>query len=264
MKKIGISFFILTFSLFTGCSLFKKPTPPLDLKIDSPEIVLEKLRESNAKVQSLRSLAKIQVKIPERKSRFSELVIAQEPGRIRMEVLSFFGNLAALLVTDSSRLQALFINEGHLYEGVASAYNLSRFLPVPLPPEEIVSLLLGKASLIDCDPVDLELRQERDLYILKLSSRTGERLQRLWIDPVNFRTVRSETSYPGDTTLLIAEFKDFKELNGEWFPASISIKIPSEAIDVKVKYQSPELNPVLDSSLFTITPPPGINLVELD
>ncbi len=264
MQKIGISFFLLGFLLFTGCVPFRKPTPPVALTIDSPEILLEKLRERNGRVQSLRSLAKIQVKIPESNSRFSEVVIAQEPGRIRMEVLSFFGHLAALLVTDSSRLQALFINEGRLYEGVASAYNLSRFLPVPLPPEEIVSLLLGKTSLIDCDPVVLELQQEKDLYILKLSSRTGERLQRLWINPVNFRTVRSETTYPGDTTLLIAEFDDFKELNGEWFPASISIRIPAEAIDVKVKYQSPELNPVLDLSLFSITPPPGITLVELD
>jgi outer membrane lipoprotein-sorting protein len=264
MQKIGISFFLLAFSLFTGCTLFKRPTPPIDLTINSPEILLEKLRERNSRVQSLRSLAKIRVSIPEGKSRFSEVVIAQEPGRIRMEVLSFFGHLAALLVTDSSRLQALFLNEGQMYEGAASASNLSSFLPIPLPPEEIVSLLLGKASLIDCDPVDLELRQEKDLYILKLSSRTGERVQRLWIEPVNFRTVRSETTYPGDTTLLIAEFDDFKELNGEWFPASISIRIPSEAIDVKVKYQSPELNPFLASSLFTIAPPPGATLVELD
>jgi outer membrane lipoprotein-sorting protein len=264
MQKIRLSIFLLAFSLFTGCILFKKPTPPIDLTIDSPKIILEKLSESNGRVQSLRSLAKIQVKVPEGKSRFSEVVIAQEPGRIRMEVLSFFGHLAALLVTDSSRLQALFINEGQMYEGAASAHNLSSFLPIPLPPEEIVSLLLGKPFLIDCDPVDLELRQEKDLYILKLSSRTGERVQRLWIEPVNFRTVRSETTYPGDTILLIAEFDDFKEINGDWFPASISIKIPSEDIDVKVKYQSPELNPVLDSSLFTITPPPGITLVELD
>lgn len=264
MQKLGINLSFLAFTLLMGCALLKQPTPPIDLTIDSPEILLEKLREGNSRVQSLRALAKVRVNTPEGKHRFSEVVIAQEPERIRMEVLSFFGQLVALLVTDSSRLQALFVTEGRLYEGAASTRNLSRFLPVPLPTEEIVSLLLGKVSLIDFDITALELQRESNLYILRLSSQMGEKTQRLWIDPVNFRTVRSETSFPGEIAQLSAEFSDFNELNGVWFPSSISIKMPLKAIEAKVKYRSLELNPVLDLSLFTITPPPGITLIELD
>jgi len=124
----------------------------------------------------------------------------------------------ALLVTDSSRLQALFINEGCLYEGAATTHNLSQFLPVPLPPEEIVALLLGKVSLIDFDTANLELRQENDQYVLKLISLSGWKTQRLWIDPGYFRIIRSEISSPEGIILLSAEFLDFNDLNGVWFP----------------------------------------------
>jgi Domain of unknown function (DUF4292) len=203
----------------------------------------------DSRVTGIQSQAKAHVEGPGGKGNVTAFVAAAAPSSVHLEVLDFFGRPSGILVSDGARF-ALFRSEpGVWLQGPATAENVGRLIPVELPPEQLVSMLLGRAPrLADAHP---ELAVDAEANAFRITLREGQRSQELWVDPQRKRVVRSRLSGPGGYELAFDEFEDVRDVP---FPRKLSF---TGSASVVLRYTDPRLNDTPAPSLFNATPPPG-------
>ena len=72
-------------------------------------------------------------------------VAAAAPASVHLEVLDFFGKPSGILISDGRQFVMLASDTGTWLRGAATAESVSRVLPVALPPDQLVAMLLGRA-----------------------------------------------------------------------------------------------------------------------
>src|SRR4029453_17037098 len=171
-------------------------------------------------------------------------VAAAAPASVHLEVLDFFGKPSGILISDGTRSVML-----------APAENVSRVLPVSLPPEELVAMLLGRAPRLP-DPAPTLLADPAE-NVFRVTLRAAGRTQELWVDPTHKRVVRSQVDGPGAYTLT---FADFVDVRGAPFPRAITF---AGAGRVAFEYTDLRLGEQPDAALFTPEAPPGVPVEQI-
>ncbi len=201
---------------------------------------------------------KLRVESPREKGSVSVYVAASRPGLLRMELFDFFNRPIAVLVTDGARFGLLQFQENTFYQGPATPRNLSRFLPVALPSEELVSIMLGQVPFIPASRMALRFDREEGLYVLTLQA--GEATQRLHIHPTFLRVVRSDVEGVSAYDL---EYDRFREREGLVFPEEVTLRSDAAQVLLRLRYTEISLNEGPDPTLFELIPPEGIPVVEV-
>jgi hypothetical protein len=166
-------------------------------------------------------------------------------------VLDFFGRPQSVLSTDGVRFGLYDGQHGKFYRGPATAANLSRALPVHLPPKELAALLLGRVPRVQ-EPASMTFDASKRVFVVTL----GER-QRLEVSPPSYRVVKSEL--PGSYSV---EMGDIEQLGGVTMPRHAALHVPGT--DLELTYKDIELNVKPDPALFDLSPPEDVPVVELD
>ncbi|HZX40573.1 MAG TPA: DUF4292 domain-containing protein, partial [Myxococcaceae bacterium] len=99
----------------------------------------------DARVGRLQSQGKARVDARGKKGNVQLFVAVAAPASVHLEVLDFFGKPSGILISDGQRFVMFASDAGIWQRGAATAENVSRVLPVSLPPEQLVSMLLGRA-----------------------------------------------------------------------------------------------------------------------
>jgi len=142
MRALALGLVFCGLGLAGGC---RTPLPETRLGEGDPrpQQLLEILGASREAVPALRARARVAIDAPDLKlSRPQRLAVAR-PGRLRVEVLGLFGQLAAVLVADRGRYQLYEAGQSEIQEGRVSPSLLWRVARVDLEPGEAVDLLLG-------------------------------------------------------------------------------------------------------------------------
>ena len=71
----------------------------------------------------------------------------------------------ASLVSNGARFGVYQAQGNTYYQGPASPENVSRFLPVVLPSEELVAVMLGQVPFIPAERKTLELDRDKGVYV---------------------------------------------------------------------------------------------------
>lgn len=152
-------------ALLFACAHARPPAgPPPD-----PAATLAQVEKAHAVPQTLSCDAKAFVDAPENGGRYSLHLSVSRPGSIRIEALLPTGDPAAVMVADQGRFALMDLRNGVFYRGPATPRNLSRLLPAPFTPEELVSLLTGAIpALPSARPVSSG--REGDAILLTLAS----------------------------------------------------------------------------------------------
>ncbi len=108
-----------------------------------PARLLAGLAERASEIRALRGRARVEILAPDLKVRRPQRLAVARPGRLRVEVLGLFGQVAALLVANEGVYQLYEPGQAQLQEGLVSASLLWRVARVDLEPGEAVDLLLG-------------------------------------------------------------------------------------------------------------------------
>ncbi|HVP59593.1 MAG TPA: DUF4292 domain-containing protein [Myxococcaceae bacterium] len=244
MNRRGLPLFLL---LLAGCP------PRVDLRSAPPPdatALLAEVDAVDAQVGRLQSQAKARVDARSKKGNVQLFVAAAVPASVHLEVLDFFGKPSGILISDGQRFVMFASDAGVWQRGAATAENVSRVLPISLPPEQLVSMLLGRAPrLLDPAPA-LAVDAEENLFRVILHA--GGRTQELWVDPARRRVVRSRVDGPGGYMLT---FEAFEDVRGTPFPRSITFAGQGS---VALQYTDTRLGEQPDASLFTPEPPPGV------
>ncbi|HEX8700074.1 MAG TPA: DUF4292 domain-containing protein [Myxococcaceae bacterium] len=229
--------------------------------IEDPEKLFELTSQAQANVLTLQGDAKLRVDSPQGSGTLSMFVAISRPGLLHLETFDFFNRPVAALVSDGQRF-GLYQTEGHVfYQGPSSPENVSRFLPVVLPSEELVAVMLGQVPLIPAERKTLELDRDQGVYVLKLYR--GGVTQTLHVDTKLHRVLRSEVrGVPGYDLA----FDDLKEQgqNAVVFPKEVKLIAEAAETELRLRYSDVTLNGPPDLTLFELTPPEGARVIDVD
>ncbi|BDG03976.1 lipoprotein insertase outer membrane protein LolB [Anaeromyxobacter oryzae] len=234
-------------------------TPPPDLSLDAAALRDQVLR-SQARLRSVSGTARVGVDAPGGSGTVSQFVAAERPDRVHLEVLDFFGNVTVVLVAGEGRFALYDAREKVLYRGAATPENLARLLPVPIPAEDLVAILLGTAPLVDGTPtaavpgagfVTLELARGALTQALRVGS-----------DAVVERSSRRVAGGPGPGTYDL-RFEIFQQRAGVWFPRQVALRADSPKVKLDLAWKDAEVNGEIDPKLFRLEPPRGARVVDL-
>jgi hypothetical protein len=180
-----------------------------------------------------------------------------------VESYDFFGNVLSVLAVDGGELRLYDAREKVFYRGPATAENIGRLLPVALPPEALATLLCGSAPLLDGEPVSAAPGD--GTWVLTL--RRGALTQVLEIGPgaavVSSRQRRDGPDGPVPAGLE-ADFSDFKDRGGVRVPTGVEARAPVSGVALSLRWKDLTVNAPVDPALFTLEPPQGSRLVDLD
>jgi hypothetical protein len=236
--------------------------PPPDLSLD-PVALLAEVRAAQARVVSVQGRARVGVDAPSGSGGTEQWLVAERPGRLRIEVQDFFGNVVASLAVEDGRLALYDAKERTFLRGAATPANLARLLPVAISPEALVTLLCGSAPLLDGRP---EAAEPGDGSVL-LTLRDGTRVQRLEVGPgaallsVRQRRITAGGEVPDG---LDADFSIHRTRAGQRVPTDLSARATGSRVALTLHWRELEVNAPVDPALFRLTPPAGARVVDLD
>jgi hypothetical protein len=234
--------------------------PPADLSLD-PGRLLEQVRATAASVRTVRGEARVGVKAPGASGTVPAFVAAERPDRLHVETLDFFGNPVAVLVAAGGRLGLYDARERVFYRGDASAENVARLVPLPIPPEELVDVLCGAPPLLRGAAV----RADAGRGFVTLVLEDGARTQSLRVGPgalVRRSEIRGEG--PGPPGTYDVRFGDPFPLDGRRFPMEATIVSPEKGVRLDLSWKDVEPNAALEAALFRLEPPRGARVVDLE
>jgi outer membrane biogenesis lipoprotein LolB len=246
--------------LLGGCATRAAPRPGSAAigALPAAQRIFDALAQRRAAVRSVRAMARLSYTSPDESRKAKQLLIAERPDRLRLEILSPFGTMFVLTTADGT-LAAWTRDESTVYRGAASAENLQRYTQVDLPIATAVDLLLGTPPLrTDPDSV-----VSADDSAIELWQQTGSVVRVGWFSAA-LQPLRYEQRDPGGRVLLRATFDQFADLDGGQVPTALGIELPLEQRHIDIALSEPEVNPVLPATVFALETPAGSKEVDLD
>lgn len=264
MNRVAVTMFLTL--MCTGCP--KRIDFGPRGEVTDPAALLELVRQAEGRVATLQGESKLRVDSPDARGTVTLWGAIARPGRLHLETLDFFGKPLAVLVSDGQRFGLYQAQENRYYQGPATPENLSRFLPVVIPGDELVSLMLGQAPRIAAPPVSLRADAEAGGYVLTLEGelprRDGTRAratQVLTVHPQHHRVLRSEVRGVEAYDLT---FENFLQSGAVVFPRRAQLEARGAKTTLELRYTEVTLNGAPDLAMFELTPPEGVPVVEVD
>ena len=231
--------------------------PPPDLSPD-PEVLLSQVRAAQDRVRSCRGSARVGISAPEASGTLDAWLAAEKPDRVRVELLDFFGNTAAVLVAAEGRFALYDARAGALYRGEDTPENLRRLLPVPVGARELAALVCGSVPLLAGST--LSARPGDGVMLLDVASAEGRQSLRIGEEA----TIRAAATEPlqGAGSPWSVSFDVFRHRAGAFVPTDAELKGEGATVTLHWK-EDREVNgpPVPDA--FRLDPPLGARVVDL-
>jgi outer membrane biogenesis lipoprotein LolB len=243
-----------------GCSVRPAPGPPTPAAapVDAQAIIAAD-GARRAALRSLRAWARLAYESPDESHRAKQLLIAERPDRLRLEIFSPFGAVFVLTAADGA-LAAYDRGASTVYRGAASADNLRRYTQMDLPVAGAVDLLLGTPPIDDAAPGIVSL----DGGAIELWRGTADGGARVaWYSPALLPLRYEEQDRDGHVRLRAA-YDGYTVVDGVQIATQLHIELPPTQQRIDVTLSDVEVNPTLGDAVFALQTPDGSAVVNLD
>lgn len=258
MHRAAIAVLVTAVAL-AGCTPRPAPRLPAPLgALPSAEQLDAAGDARRAALRGLRAWARLAYESPQEARKAKQLLIAERPDRLRMEVFSPFGAVFVLAAADGS-LAAWDRGTSTVYRGAASATNLQRYTQVGLPVDDAVALLLGTPPLDAGDDRVVSADGER----IKLWWTTADGARAAWFSPA-LEPLRYEQHADDGRVLLRASYDNYQAVDGVRVASQVDFELPQTQMRVGITLSDIEVNPPLDAAVFALETPAGSQVVDLD
>jgi hypothetical protein len=250
-------FLLIAAAVISGCAGIRPAEPVREDLL--PERALS-LSAAICPTGIVTATARIEVIRRDERFPLKAALMIKPPASLRLESIPLLGPPDFFLSAASGVLHVFIPAQGGFYAGQATAANIARFLPLPLPPDEIVPLLLGQApETKPASSLQGELRQ--GLY--RVDERAGGRtIRSLWFDPDENRLLKIQTVAAGGEPLYTAEFADPLRIGNGVIPQRLNVG--GEGWSLAVRYTELRQLDGAEADPFTLPIPDGIPVVSLD
>lgn len=253
----------LSVAALVALSACPRRLPAIDYGPDgpatSPVELLERVAKAERGVLGVQGDATLTINSPQGNGSTGLYVAVQRPAFIHLEQLNFFNAPEAVLVSDGETFGLYDAREAKYYRGPATPENLGRFVPIVLPPAELAALLLGQAPLLRFEQASLAVDEKLGVYVLTLTR--GAIVQTLHVDPKTARVLSSKVR--GIDTYDL-EFADVKAFGAAQVPQRAVLDAAKAATKVELRYKTVKVNEPPDLTLYDLSAPDGIAVVEVD
>lgn len=257
MRPLLRGFCLLLLVQLVGCAV-QPPRPDLDAPVPPDQLVLELLQrveQQSTAYRALEGLAKVRVSSQGQSYNATQVVLVEQPDRLRAETLSPFGTALLVLATDGEQLSALIPGEGVFYQGAASPANLQRFTRLPLLLEDLIGLLLYQIPLVEAREHQLSRDGEGNL-LLQLRGRDGVS-QQLTFNGAHRLT--SAAFLQQQELQMRVSYRDFSN-EGSGYPTKVLLEMPVVQTEASLEFSEVRLNGSIPATRFRQTPPAGVEV----
>ncbi|HSO41170.1 MAG TPA: hypothetical protein VLT33_51945, partial [Labilithrix sp.] len=281
-----------TVALLGGCGI-----PPPASQLPSASAAIDRMRATLAPCTGVQAGASFEVSrrvalVFSGSVRGDVLLYAASPSRVRLDIVSSFGISLATLTSDGTRFAFADLREKRFSVGEASACNIARFTTVPMPPNVLVDLLLGRAPVLKHVSAGTIEWSGDGYYVVTIpGTRDASEEIRLAPAPADLRKPWSEqrmrvvgvkvqqygstlydASLAGHARAPMA--KERVDADGidppippsgplceAELPRRIHIEVPDRNEELDLRYKDVAWNPPLPDGIFEQSPPPGLPVV---
>ena len=260
MRRAAIAVLATAVAL-AGCTARPAPSlrTPSGTLVDAPAIVAADAAR-RAALRSLRAWARLAYESPEESHKAKQLLIAERPDRLRMEIFSPFGAVFVLAAADGS-LAAYDRGNSTVYRGAANADNLRRYTQMDLPVAGAVDLLLGTPPIDDAEPGVVSLDGDA-IELWHATADGGARV--IWYASPALLPLRYEEQDRDGRVRLRAAYDGYTTVDGVAVATQLHIELPPSQQRIAVTLSDIEVNPSLGTAVFALQTPAGSQIVDLD
>ncbi len=221
--------FLLCGALVTACGPVPKPA---NAYASAPDLLsdMAALRE---KIKTMRLSGRVDHFGQEHRVQGKVFIFAQMPKRLRVDLLSPFGNSISVLTVNEERFAMSDLREGSYMEGPAQPCNIARLIQIPLPAQDVVRILVGHSPVIEGDTSVVWNR--KGYYVVTVADDT--RVQTLHVGPDREVLPLLRTRLVEDGTVVFdITFEKWWPVDSWQIPHEITVKIPREKTDLLIRY----------------------------
>lgn len=229
-------------------------------RLEDPLFILDTLRGRYEVVDGLVGEGKLAVDTPDVDGTLRMAVEVDEPGSIYLETADIVGTPRGVFATDGEEFAFYDPGQNVFWTGPATAELMGQFLPVSLPPGQLVSAMLGEIPLLlEPDDVRMELDDVAGIYVIH--TRQGRVRQRIEVATRDLRLISVETR---GGPAIDAFLDDHEELiPGLPFPTTVRLLVPGKETEVTLRYTDIRLNQASRPASFVLSPPEGAKVERL-
>ncbi|MBS1151126.1 MAG: hypothetical protein H6Q89_2824 [Myxococcaceae bacterium] len=224
----------------------------------SAEALLKRVEVAETGVVSVKGDARLRVDSPQAKGVVTLFAAVTHPAFVHLESLDFFGKPQGVLISDGRTFGLYDGTAGKYFRGPATAQNVARFVPIALPPAELAALLLGRAPRLAHESAELRFDAEQGALVLTLKK--GAATQVLTIQPPSYRVIRSTVT---GLDAYDFEFENIEAVGGVTYPRRVVLTAKG-SVRVELNYKDVVVNEPPDLTLYEMTPPANVPIVEVD
>lgn len=256
--------------LLISCASSKPESVRKDIPlvpVKSTGELFNKTKEANKLLDSVRGVAEISVSSAANKYKVTEIILAKRPGYLRLESLGPTGQTVLFLATNNKRIYIYSPLENRFYFGLASKKNLSMIIPLPFKSADIVEIIQGKVDTSKYFPLKMTFDAAEESYTLILMPEDNTRgMARLTVDARTFFITGMKLYDTGKNLIIDGTFSRFRKVGAEVFPMNLQYRVPNNLvfIDIEIEYQDVKPNTLIEESRFSMTPPRGVQEIDID
>ncbi len=185
-------------------------------------------------------------------------MMLRRPADLRLESIPLLGPPDFFLSIEGGELRVFLPGRRAFFTGPAAIWNISRFFPLTIPADEIVSLLMGCLPEEETSSSWYEARED-GLYRVD-QYRNGSKIRSLWIDPAGGVLIRVRTFTGNEEIVYTADFAEFTRVGNRFMPQRLTIS----SGDVSLALRYTEIR-MLDGDAvsFALQIPEGITPIPL-
>lgn len=186
-------------------------------------------------------------------------MLLSRPNKLRLEAESPLGGTVAYLTSNGQEFALLDVRQNRFLVGAANACNVSRLLRLTLPPEDIVTVLMGDVPLAG-DPIGIAWDPShggREVLTLRAADGGSETIK-LDARDKRWDVMSAERVDARGQVLWRLNDDGYSDHAGVRMPDTIHVEDPTHKADALVKMRSMELNVELPDSAFQLQPPDKI------
>jgi len=202
----------------------------------------------------LRGRAHLAVDAEAGRLRSKQILVAERPARLRVEVLGLMNQTAAVIATDGDRFEVFRVGDRSYETGAVHDDLLWREARLALAPAEAVALLLGVPEPGSGLRPANAVRKNGDWIELDLVGGDGRAQQRAAFD-ASWRLRSFEVLGEDGRARWRADFDDYAAVGATQLPHSIVLDVTEGGTHAEIELRDLELNPALPADIFRLRAP---------
>ena len=249
--------FLLFPLLFLSCSPVIKSVslPEETLDILSPR--WEKLFRPDFRQDTLKAIARLDINDREKRYPLKVALLLKRPSLIRLEGIPIMGPADFFLSVNSDTLKVFIPEKNVFYLGRSSRENISRFIPIDVPPEDLVSVLMGLPPISGNKP-RLCLAGEKHYLELSLDNK---KIKTVSLEMDDDRLTKMEIMGADGELQYVVNYSDYRKV-GE-IDRPYQIILSSNRTSLTLRYSEMEFDKV-DEASFDLSVPSRITPTIID